>query len=50
MRAIDYFVGFDTDQRVDAHPFDLLTDRSETLEMLFVVRKIEWYDVRLIAA
>jgi hypothetical protein len=30
---IDYFIRFDTDQRIGAHPFDLLTERGKTVEI-----------------
>jgi hypothetical protein len=50
MIVIDYFVCFDTDQRVGTHPFDLLTERGDAVEMLVVVREIERHDVRLIVA
>jgi hypothetical protein len=50
MIVIDYFVCFNTDQWVGTHPFDLLTERGETVEMPFVVSEIHRHDVRLIVA
>lgn len=35
------------DQRVRAHPVDLLSDGGECVEVIIVVRKIDWEDVRL---
>src|SRR5688572_5770710 len=50
MQVIDYFVCFDTDQRVGTHPFDLLTECSDAVEIPFVVSEITRHDVRLIGA
>jgi hypothetical protein len=50
VEVIDDFVCFNTDQRVGAHPFDLLTERGDTVEVPVVVREMDRYDVRLIVA
>jgi hypothetical protein len=48
--VFDYFVCFKADQRVATHPFDLLTERGDTVEVPVVVREIDRYDVGLIVA
>ena len=50
MRLIDYLVCFYRDQWVGTHPFDLLTELGNTVEMLFVVSEIHRHDIRLIVA
>jgi hypothetical protein len=47
---MDYFVCFEADQRIGTQPFDLLTERGDTVEMPVVVRKMDRDDVRLIVA
>jgi hypothetical protein len=46
--VIDYFLCFNANQRVGTHPFDLLTERGDTVEVPVIVREIDRDDVRLI--
>jgi hypothetical protein len=50
MIVIDYLVCFYTDQWVGTHPFDLLTESGNTIEMPFVVSEMHRHDIRLIVA
>jgi hypothetical protein len=50
MIVIEYFVCFYTDQWVGTHPFDLLTEPGNTIEMPFVISEIHRHDIWSIVA
>lgn len=50
IQVVPDFVGLHTDQRVRAHPLDLLTHRRESIKATGRAREVDRHDVRLIIA
>jgi hypothetical protein len=46
----EHLIRLHTYSRIQTHPFDLLANRSESIETISFTNEVDWHDVRLVIA